>query len=167
MTSADVGEEPAPRLREAVRGLVLDTQDRVLLVRFRFPKRDVWALPGGGVQPGEDDETALRRELLEEVGLTGVAIGPAVWHRTHVFPFLDGSYDGQTERVHLVRTAPFAPEPAMGWDELRAEYVVELRWWTLEELEVAGELFAPRRLPALVAEIARSGPPDTPFDSGI
>jgi hypothetical protein len=90
-----------------------------------------------------------------------------VWHRTHIFPFLDGSYDGQTERVHLVRTPSFVPEPAMGWDELRAEYIDELRWWTLDELATASERFAPRHLPTFVAQIARDGPPPEPFDSGV
>jgi 8-oxo-dGTP pyrophosphatase MutT (NUDIX family) len=155
------------RLRDAVRALVVDVDERVLLVRFRFPNRSVWALPGGGVQPGEDDETALRRELLEEVGLSVAEVGPVVWHRTHVFPFLDGSYDGQTERVHLVRTDPFVPAPALGWEALRAEYVDELRWWTLEELETSTERFAPRRLATLVPGIVRDGPPAAPFDSGV
>jgi 8-oxo-dGTP pyrophosphatase MutT (NUDIX family) len=54
--------------REGVRALVQETGDRVLLVRFDFQPFP-WAPPGGGVDPGESDEEALRRELAEEVGL--------------------------------------------------------------------------------------------------
>ena len=54
------------RIREAVRALVIDPDDRVLLVRFEFPNTGThWATPGGGVEPGETDHQALRRELDE------------------------------------------------------------------------------------------------------
>ena len=67
------------RIREAARALVLDPDDRVLLVRFEFPVTGTrWALPGGGLEPGETHVEALRRELVEEVGLHGAAIGPHV-----------------------------------------------------------------------------------------
>ncbi|MBB2713244.1 UNVERIFIED_ORG: 8-oxo-dGTP pyrophosphatase MutT (NUDIX family) [Rhizobium etli] len=45
----------------------------VLLVRRSSERRthpDRWSLPGGHVEDGEDAETALRRELLEEIGVT-------------------------------------------------------------------------------------------------
>ena len=43
------------RIRSSVRAVVLDPADRVLLVRFEFPTATVWATPGGGQEPGEDD----------------------------------------------------------------------------------------------------------------
>lgn len=53
-----------------VSGVVLDNQDRVLLFRHYLRSVQGWALPGGFVGRGESLEEALRRELLEEAGLT-------------------------------------------------------------------------------------------------
>lgn len=52
-----------------VLGMVVDSEDRVLLLehRFRVPWR--WGLPGGFVRRGESLEASLRRELMEEIGL--------------------------------------------------------------------------------------------------
>jgi 8-oxo-dGTP diphosphatase len=48
-----------------------NTDGRLLLVqRANEPGRGHWSIPGGRVEPGEDDDTALRREMAEETGLT-------------------------------------------------------------------------------------------------
>jgi double-stranded uracil-DNA glycosylase len=150
-------------LRRAVRALVVDPDERVLLVRFAF---GVWAPPGGGVDPGESDEAAVQRELREESGLRDVDVGPCVWTREHWFPDMEG-FGGQSERIFVVRTAPFEPAPEWSAEQLAAEGVVEQRWWTQEELAASRESFAPRRLPGLVRELLEQGPPDEPVDVGV
>lgn len=64
----------------------------ILLVRPSY--RRCWDLPGGGVGRGETPEQAARRELQEEVGISGVILTPAGearglwdWQRDHVFFF--------------------------------------------------------------------------------
>ncbi len=140
---------------------------RILLVRFTFPERSIWGCPGGGVEAGETHEDALRRELREEVGLELRELGPWVWTRTHIIPFMDGRWDGQVERFHLVETESFAPSPLLTVEQLRAEFVTDVRWWTPEELAASREIHAPRRLPQLVMELRERGAPPAPIDAGI
>jgi 8-oxo-dGTP diphosphatase len=158
-------------MRAAARAVLLDDHDHLLLVRFEFPSATVWTLPGGGLDAGETDTDGLRRELHEELGLVDVTIGPHVWTREHVIPMRTG-HDGQRDHIHLVRVAHFDPQPAIGWDALRAELVHEIRWWTIDEIEAAGAgnppvRFAPGRLAALVRRLLLEGPPPVPLDTGI
>ena len=155
------------RIRPAARAVLLDPDDRILLVRFEFPARTVWATPGGGIEPGETAEDAIRRELEEEAGLTAFQLGPLVWTRLHIIPFIGGQWDGQREQYHLVRVPAFEPQPRLTWEQLEREYVFEIRWWTVEEIEEAVTTFAPRRLPELLRDLLRDGPPAEPLDAGV
>jgi 8-oxo-dGTP diphosphatase len=157
------------RIREAVRAILLTPEQQLLLVRFEFPQKHVWALPGGGIDPGESPEEALRRELLEELGYDLPAIGPHVWNRLHIIPFLDGQWDGQREQVHLVPVGQsFEPRPQLTWQQLNDEYVYELRWWTLDEICSAREVhFVPADLGVLVRRLLDEGPPAQPLDVGV
>lgn len=155
------------RIREAVRALVLDPDDRVLLVRFEFPAGTRWALPGGGMEPGESADAALCRELVEEAGLRDVAIGPHIWTRLHVIPFLDGRWDGQREQIHLVRSLRFEPAPTFTAEQLRAEHLHELRWWTLDEIRSSTATFVPAALADHLASVLVDGPPEMPVDVGV
>ncbi len=62
------------RQRIAAYGVVRDDEDRLLLARAapQLSLRGRWFLPGGGVQHGERPMDSLRREIVEESGLTVV-----------------------------------------------------------------------------------------------
>ena len=153
-----------PEDREAVRALVLDEADRVLLVQFKDSSGQVWwATPGGGVDEHEDVEQALRRELAEEIGLDEFELGPEMWTRVHTFAW-NGRILRQRERIWLVEVASHEPAPRV---DLAAELVADVRWWTPAELEAATETLVPERLPQLLRELRENGPPTVPFDAGL
>ncbi len=152
--------EPTPR--EAARALVVDAADRLLLMRFENPANgDIWwATPGGGIDEGESEEAALRRELLEETGLRDFEPGPVVWVREHVLPW-DRQLWRQHERFRLVRIESHEVAPTI---DLEAERVYGYRWWTLDELEQTDENLAPRALATHLRALLRDGVPPEPLD---
>jgi 8-oxo-dGTP diphosphatase len=53
-----------------VGAIVTDEQGRLLMIqRGHDPGAGLWSIPGGRIEPGETDEQALVRELLEETNL--------------------------------------------------------------------------------------------------
>jgi ADP-ribose pyrophosphatase YjhB (NUDIX family) len=61
--------QPVPRI-DCVGGIVEDDSGRLLLVRRgQEPAKGRWSVPGGRVEPGETDEEATAREVLEETGV--------------------------------------------------------------------------------------------------
>jgi G:T/U-mismatch repair DNA glycosylase/ADP-ribose pyrophosphatase YjhB (NUDIX family) len=141
-----------PGERQAVRAVCLDAEGRVLLVRFQHPvSGDAWwAGVGGGIDPGETDEQALRRELREEAGLERFDIGPLVHTREHTFPWARRIVR-QLERFYLVRVDRHEPAPTI---DIAAEGVTEVRWWTQQELDDPPERVVPHELAELVRSLA-------------
>jgi double-stranded uracil-DNA glycosylase len=113
-------------IRDAVRAVVVAPDRRTLLLRYANEYDEWWIPPGGGVEPGESDEAALRRELLEELGLDDYEIGPLLWEKERYF-LLEPGYGGQRNRNHLVRVPYFAAHVV--------SEAAEARWFTPAEIE--------------------------------
>ncbi len=93
--------DPIPT-RFVVVGVVQNLRGEYLLCRMPggrgvFPGE--WGLPGGGIEPGETLEEALRREIMEEVGLEVQEAEPLF--------FTDGTYvksfpNGERRSLYMV-----------------------------------------------------------------
>ncbi|MGW2959500.1 NUDIX hydrolase [Streptomyces sp. NPDC001220] len=94
----------------------------VLLVeRGQEPYAGRWALPGGFVLPRESAETAARRELAEETGLSDVS----GLHLEQLRTYSEPDRDPRMRVVSVAFTAllPDAPEPHGGGDAAQARWL--------------------------------------------
>lgn len=146
--------------------VVLDPDDRVLLINARDPfRRDCsgwWEVPGGGIDPGERTEDAVRRELWEEAGIRDAEIGPCVWTQTVRFTFAGLRFD-QDEWVHVARCDGVTRAPG-GLEALEALAFGEQRWWPLEDLLTHDPRTIPYRLAEFLPAVVAGELPDEPHD---
>ncbi len=145
--------------RTAIRAIVLTPERKVLLMRIRPPGGGdgdwFWITPGGGLEADESEETGLRRELMEELGLERFEVGPLVWRRQHTFNW-GGRRICQREQYRIVHVAEFEPQMS---DVVEAQVLDRFRWWHADELAKAQEPLTPKALAAIVANYLAHGAP--------
>lgn len=133
-----------PAQRRASRLILLDSNGRILLLRHAGVDGGAfWAPPGGGLEEGETFEEAARREAFEELGVTHPIL-KRLWECVSDFIYIDHPVT-QHECFFLVEGEPpnVTPETRKAHAQ---EGILEMRWWTKEEIDLADEPVFPKGL---------------------
>jgi 8-oxo-dGTP pyrophosphatase MutT (NUDIX family) len=143
------------RERRTARVVLLDPDDRVLLLKGRLPSApegpSFWFTAGGGLEEGESVLEAATRELLEETGFADVVLGPALWRDEVVLEDVEGEARLFRQTYILGRTAG-GPISRDGWQDYEHDLTDDARWWSLPEIVAAEETIYPIGLAELLAE---------------
>ena len=119
-----------------VRAIVLDEDQRMLLVRQHHDGKDIWMVPGGGIEEDENAAEAAIREVKEETGLD-IKVDGLLWHVEEV-----ADRGQRFVNFFLCHIEGDARELAPGWDPELAEdaqvlrEVAFLKWEEVARLEV-------------------------------
>jgi ADP-ribose pyrophosphatase YjhB (NUDIX family) len=138
--------------RQAARIAILTPDDAVFL--FRYDNEEVgvhWAMPGGGLDPGESYTEGAVREVHEETGWTDLVPGPLLCTWEHDYTRM-GVPVRQFEHVYLTRGP--RREPTGDLAAAHAEDgILRWQWWSPAELDACRDPLWPPRLPDLLAPL--------------
>ena len=145
------------RYRRASRLLVIDGQQRILLVQYEDERGEYWATPGGGAEKTESFEEAAAREAREELGLNPGSIEP-LWCAFNEFVSRGIRYR-QREQFFLIRANErdvlIGSEVQMARE---TEGIIASRWWPLDELRATNRLVFPEDLAERIDSMNLSSP---------
>ena len=148
--------------RNTARAVLLDPKDRILLFEFHLPpgligeeSRRFWATPGGAIEPGENVQDALVREIGEETGIDGCEFGPELWFGSNTLT-IRGVPTRSLERFFLVRS-PVSQLGETSWTDLEKDVMRQHRWWSSAELMSTTETIFPPRLGYWLDRFLRQG----------
>ena len=159
--------------RPAARVVLLDADDRVLLIRAEWDGRSLWFTPGGRIETGESPEAAARRELHEETGLDARMLRweGLAWLRDWTWHWVQGdTWYASHEHFYLARLPvrggelPHEEHAAPTVEEVLA--LREARWWDVDDLRAEAPSTSPVTLATLLPALIAHGCPPAPLAVG-
>mgnify|MGYP003386013074 FL=1 len=155
---------PKHPLRPTTRVLLLDRQDRILLLKGRphanAKGEGAWFTVGGGLEPGETHHDAAAREIVEETGFHDFELGAVVWVREGVLAIPEPTH---FREQYIVARCQGREPRRDGWTSVERELIEDIRWWTLDDLQTTAERVFPPGLAGLLSPILRGLFPATPL----
>ncbi len=156
-------------LRRIARALVFDPAGRILLIAYeaqrdldpeRPGERLFWFMPGGGIEAGETPEEALRRELSEEIGVEDAPLGP--WVARCEGPFTLFRKTRHAQEIYAVVRLPSETIDTSRLAETEDNPILDVRWWSVEDLAASSDPVEPRGLADLARRILAGDVPAHP-----
>lgn len=147
-----------------VRVIIPDPMGKILMVKQHHEDRDIWMLPGGGIEEWENAEEAAMREVQEETGLQ-IKVKRLLWHMEEVSKtrgqrfvnfFLAEMIGGNLELGHdpefdeegqvLREVKFFSKEELCSLSNIYPEYLKTELWEALEPRYYENKVFKIRKV---------------------
>lgn len=147
--------------RETARIVLQDREGCFLLLLTHFdagvglPPR--WITPGGGIDEGETVLEAAVRELREETGMAvePQALGDIVAELPGWWDWSDGErFHSYVDHFFALTVDRFELDTS-GWTESERHDVLDIRWWSLDEIDAEQPFLGPEGLKAVLSGVSQ------------
>ena len=145
-----------------VRVIILNEENKMLMVKQHHEGKDIWMVPGGGIEDGESSFEAAEREVFEETGIK-VKTDRLIWHVEEVSDRgqrfvnffmaeiaggslklgMDPEFDAEHQVLREVGF--FSKEEIMSLDNIYPEYLRDEFWRVLEGNYLGYNVFKVRK----------------------
>lgn len=105
-----------------VGAVLVDSENRILVIQERYHTKKHYKLPGGALDPGEHISQAVVREVLEETGIKGEFVSLNCFRHWHQYRH------GKSDIYFVCRLKPLSTEITIDPTEIS-----EARWMPVDE----------------------------------
>lgn len=141
--------------RNSSRAIVLNGKNEIFLFQYIFDYfKDgniVWITPGGGIEPGENYEDALKREINEEMGILLKEVPQSSYYRKATYTLKNGENVIAHELFYVIHIENMDLN-FRGWTESEKLRMKKGKWWSREEIEKSADEFFSKDILSLIDE---------------